>query len=127
MNIKYRLPFVSTSKGRLEGMVEKVKDWEYEERIKFLPEAEFVARSMSAAHWTKNRDEFARSRIYGHYDHMAAIVYLVRNVDETTDPIPALHNVDRYTTFTMPNSPELARNGAGLQTIFNPRRGMSFK
>jgi len=126
MNIKYKLPFVATNKGRLEGMVEKVKDWEYDDRLRFTEEAEFVLKSLASAHWNKTRDEFARSKLYGHYDHTAALVYLVRNVDETTDPVPAFHNVDPYQNFIMPNAPELKKQHA-LQTIFNPRKGISFR
>lgn len=127
MNIKYRLPFIATNKGRLEGMVEKVKDWEYDDRIAFLEPAEFVLKCVASAHWNKTRDEFARSKVYGHYDAMAALVYLIRNVDESTDPVPTLNGVDPYNSFTMPNSPELVKVQQGLQTIFNPRKGMSFK
>lgn len=122
MNIRYKLPFIATSKGRLDGMVEKVKDWEFDERIKFTKEAEFVLKCMASAHWNKSRDEFARSKLYGHYDAMAAIVYLVRNVDEVTDPIPAFHNVDPYKNFIMPNAPEL-RNKHALNNVFGNKKG----
>lgn len=118
MNITYRLPFVATSKGRLDGMVEKVKDWEYDDRIKFLEAAEFVLKSVASAHWNKARDEFARSKFYGHYDHMAALVYLIRNVDETTDPIPAFNNFDPYTQFATPYSQEKLKQQHALTNIF---------
>jgi hypothetical protein len=42
--------------------------------------------------WDKNRKEFARSKAYGHYDHLAALIYLVRNLDRFTNPIPVDHN-----------------------------------
>lgn len=115
MNIKNKLPFVATTKGRLEGMVEKVKDWEFEDRIEYYRAAEFVAKAVLSAHWTKNRDEFARSKIYGHYDHMASLVYLVRNIDETTNPVPQLRDYNIHTQFILPNE---VKNRSSLATIF---------
>jgi hypothetical protein len=117
MNITYRLPFIPTTKGRLDAMVERVKDWEFNERIKYWPTAEYVSKSVAAAHWTKNRDEFARSSVYGHYDHTAALIYLIRNVDESTNPVPALHNVDQTITFVMPTQENL-RTQHSLGSIF---------
>ncbi len=128
MNITYRLPFVATSKGRLDQMVEKVKDWEYDERIRFSPDAEVVLKSTAAAHWNKSRDEFARSKVYGHYDHCAALIYLVRNVDEVSDPIPVLHGRDPYKQFIDPAlTKQLAGQYQELANIFNPRKGASFR
>jgi hypothetical protein len=128
MNITYRLPFVATSKGRLDGMVEKLKDWEYDDRIQYGPDAEFVLKCVASGNWTRSRDEFAKSRIYGHYDALAAMVYLIRNTDEIRDPVPRLQGVDPYTTFVDPLlNQELAAPARELQNIFNPRRGLSFR
>jgi hypothetical protein len=37
------------------------------------------------------KDDFARSEAFKHYDALAAIVYLVRAVDEGTNPLPQDH------------------------------------
>ena len=124
--ITHKIPFIATSKGRLDGMVEKVKDWEYDDRLQFAPTAEFVMKCIASAHWNKSRDEFARSKIFGHYDAMAAMVYLVRNVQEHKDPVPQLLNVDHYTMFVPPGSTEHKSKDA-MASIFNPRKGLSFK
>lgn len=100
MTIKYKLPFVETTKGKLKAqMVETVKDWIYDERCFFTEEAKFAFDCIRSAYWSKQGDEFARSKIYGHFDHLAAFVYLIRNIDEYTDPVPRNLNVNRFTQY----------------------------
>jgi len=126
MNIKYRLPFVATDKARLKNqMVEKVKDWVYDERLYFAPDAEFAYKCTKSAVWAKSGDEFARSRIYGHYDATAALVYFIRNIDEHNDPIPHDQNYNHVTMFKPPQVEQLpAGDTKELMNIFyNPRRG----
>jgi hypothetical protein len=125
MQIRYRLPFIATTKGKLKSqMVEKVKDWVYDGRTAFAPAAEFVYKCMQSAHWAKSGDEFARSKIYGHYDALAAYVYLIRNVDDYTDPLPKNLNFNGFTQYC---PPEITKEQVGvireLQKIFfNPNK-----
>ena len=99
MNATHHLPFVSTSKDRLaEQMVQKVRDWVYDERILFAPAAEFTLLSCMSGWWSKGKDKFATSKIYGHYDHLAAMVYLIRNVNTNNDTLPRLMGgINSYT------------------------------
>lgn len=91
------LPFVSTTKGKLiSQMVQKVRDWVYEDRVEFGPDAEFAFKSAVSAHWNNTKSTFAQSKTYGHYDHMAALIYLIRNVDESYNPIPKDLKYDPY-------------------------------
>lgn len=124
LNINYGIPFVRTSKGPLEGMVQKVKVWVYENRIKYAPAAEFALKSAESAHWSPQRDKFAQSKVYGHYDHTAALVYLIRNIEEYKNPVPVLLGVGGTEYFV---SPELRRESIAqnsqLSQVFkyNPR------
>lgn len=127
MNITYKLPFSATNKARLQEMVEKVKDWEFDDRILFGPDAEFILQSVASGHWNKTRDEFARSKIFGHYDHLAALVYLIRNVDEFTDPVPMQFGINQHTHFVNPYFNDNLKQQQQLEQIFNPRRGRSFR
>lgn len=43
---------------------------------------------MQAAIWNNKRTEFARSEAYQHFDLVAALVYLARNVVQLDDPFP---------------------------------------
>jgi len=127
----HSLPFISTTKERLKSqMVQKVRDWIYDARIYFAPAAEIALKSAAAGHWAKgDKDTFAKSKVYGHYDHLAALIYLVRNVDDISDPLPNLMGLDPHTHFVDPamrNIPGVG-NVRELQQIFNPRKGLSFR
>lgn len=128
----HRLNFISTTKEKLKSqMVQKVRDWIYDERLLYAPNAEYALKSAAAAHWAKgDRDSFAKSKVYGHYDHAAALVYLIRNVDETTDPLPMLMGLDPNTHFIDPAMKNIPGVGdmRELHNIFtNPRKGLSFR
>ena len=121
---KYKLPFVETTKGKLKSqMVEKVKDWVDEDRTYFAPAAEFVLKCITSGHWSKNGDEFARSKIYGHYDALAAFVYLIRNIDEYTNPIPR-SMINKFTQFEpyTPNKEEAGVVKELMNVFFNPNK-----
>jgi len=44
---------------------------------------------MKSATWTKDRKDFKRSPDGAHYDGVAALLYLSRNIDKTKSPYPA--------------------------------------
>lgn len=128
LNVIYKLPFVGTSKGRLDEMVQKVRDWVYDGRLLFAPNAKEVLDCARYAIWAKSRTEFGRSAKYGHYDLLAALTYLVRNVDENKDPMP-MATIDR-TMFYVPPAihPEIVKASQELAGIFyDPRKGLSYK
>ena len=49
--------------------------------------------------FNNKRSEFARSNVYGHYDHLAALIYLVRNLSTHSNPIPADHGFENHTSW----------------------------
>jgi Terminase large subunit, T4likevirus-type, N-terminal len=127
----HKLNFISTTKEKLKSqMVQKVRDWIYDSRIYFAPPAEFAMKSSSAAHWAKgDKDTFAKSKVYGHYDHAASLVYLIRNIDDISDPLPMLLGIDPYTHFINPTLQKLPGVGdtRELVKVFNPRQNLSFR
>ena len=128
LNIIYKLPFVGTSKGRLDEMVQKVRDWVFDERILFAPEALEALNCARFAIWSKSRNEFGRSAKYGHYDLLAAITYLVRNVNEHADPMPNA-SIDRTKVFVPPQvNQNISQSARELSNVFyNPRKGLSYE
>lgn len=115
MIINHNLPFVSTTKGRLvDQMVSAVRDWLYDGRIQFAIKAEETYKCCKSAHWSKDKSAFARSKIYGHYDLAASLVYLIRNID-LSDPIPAQTQIkpDQYVDANFGKA-----NHTGLAKIF---------
>jgi hypothetical protein len=127
LNIIYKLPFIGTNKGRLDEMVQKVRDWVYDNRILFTPDAADALNCTKFAIWSKSRTEFARSAKWGHYDLVAAITYLIRNINEYKDPLP-VNSPDRYNTFTPHvTPPNVLQSTRELEGVFyNPRKGLSY-
>lgn len=129
LNVIYKLNFVPTTKGTLEQMVQLVRDWIYDSRISFGPKAVDVLECSKFAIWAKSRAEFSRSAKWGHYDLLASLVYLVRNVDTITDPVPSMLGFDKFTQHSEPNTlSNLQGQSRELMNIFaNPRKGLSFR
>ncbi|WP_413581092.1 terminase large subunit domain-containing protein [Bdellovibrio sp. HCB288] len=87
--------FNSTSKDDLHAMVNKVRVWIQDKRIEIDESCVFLIDSLKYGLWNERRTEFARSKHLGHYDAVAALMYLIRNIDETTNPIPVKIGFDQ--------------------------------
>lgn len=91
----YDLHFEPTSKDDLAGMVNTVETFIQEGHLSVDPSCTELIGCLENAHWAKDQrgKMFAHSKKYGHYDAGAALVYMVRNIDMITNPIPANHNM----------------------------------
>jgi len=90
--------FHSTSKDNLHAMVNAVRVWISQDRIEIDPSCRFLLDSIKFGIWNENRSEFARSKTLGHYDAVASLMYLVRNIDEQTNPIPIVRKFEDFVT-----------------------------
>ena len=84
----YNLHFTPTTKDELHAMVNKVRIWFQTGRIEIHPRCEKLIGALKAGIWNNLRKEFDRSETHGHFDMIAALVYLVRNVPETVNLVP---------------------------------------
>ncbi|HEX8608469.1 MAG TPA: terminase family protein, partial [Pedobacter sp.] len=82
------LHFKATSKDLLHVMVNQVRVWVSQGRIEIDESCKLLIDSLKYGVWNEQRSEFSRSKTLGHYDAIAALMYLVRNIDEHTNPIP---------------------------------------
>lgn len=80
--------FHSTSKDSLHAMINTLRVWIKDERIEIDESCTYLIDSLKYGLWNETRKEFSRSKVLGHYDAIAAMMYLVRNVDEHKNPIP---------------------------------------
>lgn len=113
--------FTATDKGRLEEMVNAVKILARDGGIIVSPNCKQLKGCLKYGVWDKNRDKFARSNVYGHFDALAALVYLVRNLDKSTNPIPPTFQVDFDNQILFQHRQESTsaknlRNAFGLKT-----------
>ena len=80
--------FIPTSKDSLEAMVNEMRIWIKEGRIEIDESCVTLIESIKYGYWNDNRTDWGRSDSLGHFDALAALMYLIRNIDVTTNPIP---------------------------------------
>lgn len=89
MSALHGLHFMPTSKDTLEAMVNQVRIWVQTGRIEIDPCVTHLIRQLKCAIWNKQRTAFDRSAEDGHFDAVAALVYMVRNCPVHANPYPA--------------------------------------
>lgn len=91
MSRLHGLYFEPCDKGGLEEMINQVRIWVREGRIVVHPRCKQLLGCLKYGVWNKRRTDFDEVPVYGHFDALAALMYLVRNCDTRTNPIPADH------------------------------------
>lgn len=82
--------FIATNKEELQAMVNDLRILVSQGRLIVHPRCKMLIGCLKGGIYNSNRTnrEFARSKVYGHYDWLAALIYLVRGLDQSTNPIP---------------------------------------
>jgi hypothetical protein len=75
-------------------MVNEVRIMVGSGQIIIHPRCKMLIGCLKYGLWDKNRKEFARNKVYGHFDHLAALIYLVRNLAKHSNPVPQEHGFD---------------------------------
>ncbi len=123
LSVTYRLPFIPTNKEYLEEMVNKVRVWVAQGKIVVNPKCVMLIGCLQNGIWTKNRDKFEKSKKFGHYDHLAALVYLIRNIDVLTNPVPPMYKLDSANMHIHPSiASNETENMKRLHKALLPRR-----
>lgn len=95
----HNMTFISTDKDNLEAMINEVRLLIQAGRIIIHPRCKKLIGCLKYGVWNEKKKAFARSTVYGHFDHLAALVYLVRNMVTGTNPIPATHGRENHTAW----------------------------
>jgi hypothetical protein len=80
--------FIPTSKDNLEAMVNEMRLWFQNNRVEIDPSCTMLIESVKFGFWNEQRTNWGRSKTLGHFDCLAALMYLIRNIDQVTNPIP---------------------------------------
>lgn len=123
LNSLYDLDFFPTKKDELAAMINYVREWVKDGRIIVSPNCLELIGCLRNAVWDKKREKLAKSKIYGHFDALMALVYLVRNIDVQTNPVPKFFGKS-WETHAVPmsaNQPQTAADN--LARIFNVKTG----
>lgn len=91
MRADHALPFSPTDKGELEQMINDVRIWVTAKKVWVHERCKHLIGCLSYGVWNKKRTDFDETLQYGHFDGLAALMYLIRNikVDATVNPIPS--------------------------------------
>lgn len=114
----HKLHFIPTDKGRLDEMVNTVKMMVRDGGIIVHPRCKQLIGCLKYGIWDNKRDKFARSNVFGHFDALAALIYLVRNLNKSTNPIPYDFKTDRMNQIVFPYK----RESESVQTLKNAFR-----
>lgn len=92
--LDHKLPFVATQKDNLVQQVDQVRVAIQSGKIIIHPRCKTLQLHLRNGVWKKVGSLFAREGgEFGHFDTLAALVYLWRNVQKRRNPLPA---VDRF-------------------------------
>ena len=121
--INHATYFQATSKDNLHAMVNKVREWVKTGRIVVDPSCTLLIGSLEAGIWDNARKQFDRMGEFGHFDMLATLVYLVRNIDEYTNPVPDFYQKTED-KFYLPETSRQPRSDSAktLNNVFGVKR-----
>ncbi len=112
------LGFGATDKQKLHEMVGEVRVWVKSGRIRIHKRCKQAIGCMRSGIWDAHRKEFERSKVLGHYDAVAALIYGVRNTDVYSNPLPDyVYNPDRMPGIK--KTAKLSPMGQDMKAIFS--------
>lgn len=112
--------FAATDKEKLHEMVGELRVWVKAGRVRVHKRCKQTIGCFRSGIWNDKRDQFERSKVFGHYDAMAAVIYGVRNMDVWSNPIPSyVTNPGRWPT---KKQSQLSPLGQDLKAVFTVRR-----
>lgn len=88
--------FTPIHKDSLVAMVNSARLKFQSERIKIDPDCTYLVDCLKYGLWNEKRTEFLRSDSLGHLDALASLIYGVRIVDQSTNPIPVRHDANTW-------------------------------
>ncbi len=92
--ILHRMSFITTDKDTLEAMLNECRLMVAKGQIEVDPRCVQLIGCLKYGVWDSKKKKFAKSSAYGHFDALAALIYLVRNLDKVTNPIPHAYGFD---------------------------------
>jgi hypothetical protein len=120
LSVLHDIQFYPTDKEALEAMVNQVRLWVKDGRVSVSSTCPQLLGSLEFGIWDSRRKKFDRSEFYGHFDALAALVYLIRNVDSATNPVPYDFGRSKNDIFSI-NKPKISGNAQILKEAFSVR------
>lgn len=124
----HNLTFIMTTKDLLEAMINEVRLLVQSGQLVISPKCKFLRGCLKYGVWDKNKKKFAQSITYGHFDHLAALVYLVRNLAKNSNPIPIDHGKENHTHWMghIKDRRNTNPNALALQKALQPKKANAY-
>lgn len=117
----HKIHFTPTDKGTLEEMTNTARIMAGRGQIIVHPRCKQLKGCLKYGVWDKRREKFAESKVYGHFDALAALIYLVRNLNKVTNPIPATFQLDHNNQIYIPKTHQ-SEGARDLKQAFGLKR-----
>ena len=85
--------FFPTSKDTLDAMVNEMRIFISNDRLEIDASCTILIDSLKFGFWNEARNNWGKSATLGHFDAVAALMYMIRNLDQTTNPFDGLDQV----------------------------------
>lgn len=116
----HRLPFLKTARDDRESSINELRLLITNGQLVILPNCVNLIEHMANAIWKPNLKDFERSGEHGHFDGVAAMMYLVRNIARGANPFPKFMNGESQRTHFIP--PGSGKDTKGVAGVFKKRR-----
>lgn len=119
----HNLPFIATNKDEKHAMINELKILIDAGRVIVHPKCKQLIGCLKYGVWNTKRTQFARSKVYGHYDHLDALIYLSRNIAQNSNPIPAGHGHEPHRSWmgSIPKN-QVSQNAKTVSSLFGPKK-----
>ena len=121
LNIIHDLTFSPVTSKNLEGDINNLRVMIAHNQVLIDPKCKSLISHLKHGIWDKNKRRFARSSDYGHFDALAALIYMAKLVDKRRNPIPSNQGLDIYTQHIDPNYGKNSLNRT-LSKAFDPKK-----
>lgn len=114
----HKLPFMPARKDDLIAMVNQARLWVSSGRVRVHPRCKYLLGCLKNGVWNNNRDDWAHTMTWGHFDALAALIYMIRVVDVVTNPIPRDFGISPATHHIPPGMVTTSQNYEELRRVF---------
>lgn len=114
----HKLPFMPARKDDLITMVNQARLWVSAGRVRVNPRCKYTIGCLKNGVWNRQRDDWAHTMTWGHFDALAALIYGIRACDVMTNPVPANFGLDIQTHNLIPGAKPSSANYEALRQAF---------
>jgi hypothetical protein len=134
LSVLHNINFIPTKKDNKEAQINNLRIWIANNKIIIDPKCKHLIYHLDNAQWNKTRTDFLRIEDRadgyvrgGHADALDALIYLVRNIQESKNPYPVGFGVNRssnrfHSLQTDNNISSIAKEFASKLIKFNNKK-----